>query len=245
MRLRAETFFVQMVNFSFSPRDLVVDVGDTVVWTNTVITGHDTVSQGVWASTLLPRRGTFSFTFNVAPRTYNYVCTPHASFGMVGTVTVRAPVNTPPTAEILSPVNGQEFLVGDPINVEVKAEDTGGVTKVDLFVDGALKETDTTFPYRFSPINNLPAGLHTILARATDGADLTAESTVNVNVKFANAAPALMLTSPTNTAKFNEPAVVVFSASATNTLERVEFLTNGVVMASDTTAPYSVTNILP
>src|SRR5689334_22784938 len=85
---RAATFVVRMSNFAFTPANLTVDVGDTVVWTNTVITGHDTVSQGVWASALLARGQTFSFTFNNAG-TFNYVCTPHISFGMTGRITVR------------------------------------------------------------------------------------------------------------------------------------------------------------
>src|SRR5687767_9792997 len=104
---RGATHLVRMDNFFFAPANLTVDVGDTVIWTNAVITGHDTVCQGVWASPLLPRRGTFSFTFNVTPRTYNYVCTPHISFGMVGSITVRAPLNRAPTATITSPPNGQ------------------------------------------------------------------------------------------------------------------------------------------
>jgi plastocyanin len=237
---RAATHFVQMVNFSFAPRDLSVEVGDTVIWTNTVITGHDTVSQGVWASALLPRRGTFAFTFNVAPGTYNYVCTPHVSFGMVGTVTVRAPVNTPPTVVIDSPVNGQTFLVGQTINVSVTATDNVGVTKVDLIVDGVFAQMDGAAPFQFSL--NLGPGSHTILARATDTGGLTGESAITVNVQFANPAPVVTLTSPTNGATFNEPAVVLLSADVAGAVERVEFLTNGVVVASDTTAPYSVTN---
>jgi plastocyanin len=243
MPSRGATFFVRMDNFNFTPQNLTVDVGDTVTWTNTVITGHDTFCQGVWASTLLPRRGTFSFTFNVEPKTYNYICTPHVSFGMVGTVTVRPPLNTPPTVNINSPANGRDFQVGEPINLDVTATDTGGIAKVDLLVDGAITQTDTTSPYQFTPLN-LTVGTHTILARATDTGNLTAESSVSVNVKFANAAPTVRLTSPTNTAKFNEPAIVVFSAETTGALERVEFLTNGVVMAIDTTSPYSVTNTL-
>jgi plastocyanin len=239
---RAATQFVRMNNFTFTPQNLTVEVGDTVTWTNEVITGHDTTCQGVWASPLLARRQTFSFTFTT-PGTFNYICTPHVSFGMTGRITVRAPVNNPPTATITSPQNGQAFQVGETINVNVNATDDNGVAKVDLFLDGGSQQTDTTSPYEFS-LNKLPAGNHTLVARATDAGGLTGESSITVNVQFANAAPTATLTSPTNTARFTEPATVVFSADVTGSVERVEFLTNGVVMAIDTTAPYSVTNNL-
>src|SRR5687768_7197072 len=92
----AANFTVNMANFQFAPKNLTVDVGDTVTWVNQDSVFHDTVSgvnrvpNGVWRSSLFGNGGSFSFTFNVAPGTYPYYCTPHVfTFNMVGSITVR------------------------------------------------------------------------------------------------------------------------------------------------------------
>ena len=55
----------RMVNFSFQPQSLTINVGDTVLWTNTTTTGHNVVSDtSAWtASPLFTRPGTFPVTF--------------------------------------------------------------------------------------------------------------------------------------------------------------------------------------
>jgi len=71
----AANFTVNMQNFQFSPRNLTINLGDTVTWVNRDSTAHDTVSgtngipSGIWRSPLFGLNGSFSFTFtNVAPR---------------------------------------------------------------------------------------------------------------------------------------------------------------------------------
>lgn len=80
----------------FSPKDLTVNVGDTVLWTNnggnvhTVTSGSGCNRDGIWDSGNLSPGQTFSFTFTTAG-TFPYNCQIHCGFGMVGTVTVNAP----------------------------------------------------------------------------------------------------------------------------------------------------------
>src|SRR5688572_17985578 len=68
----AANFTVNMTGFQFSPKDLTVNVGDTVTWVNQDATLHDTTSgvngvqSGVWKSPFFGSGGSFSFTFNVA-----------------------------------------------------------------------------------------------------------------------------------------------------------------------------------
>ncbi|MEE6261511.1 glycoside hydrolase family 48 protein [Plantactinospora sonchi] len=60
-----------------------------------------------------------------------------------------------------------------------------------------------------------------------------------------NTAPTVDITSPANNASFTAPANVTVSATATDTegpVERVEFYRNGLLVGTDTTAPYSYTN---
>ena len=80
---------------SFSPQTLQVQVGDTVRW---VWTGgsHTTTSVNVpvgastWNSPLNSTVTTFDYVVDF-PGTYNYVCVPHQSMGMTGTIEVLLP----------------------------------------------------------------------------------------------------------------------------------------------------------
>jgi len=66
-------------DFAFSPAEIRINLGDTVVWTQkdrvphtvTVLAGPEAFDSG-----LLPQGETFSYTFT-KPGTYEYKCTPH------------------------------------------------------------------------------------------------------------------------------------------------------------------------
>ena len=84
---------VTIVNFAFSPNELTIPVGTTVVWTNQDNVGH-TVTAGsptspnpdLFDSGSLSSGDTFSFTFEEAG-TFNYYCTIHPA--MTATITVE------------------------------------------------------------------------------------------------------------------------------------------------------------
>ncbi len=74
----------------FDPKNIVVDVGTTVVWEWTGEGGgHDVVeTEGAFESELVDEAGfTFEHTFEETG-VFEYVCTPHQTSGMVGTVEV-------------------------------------------------------------------------------------------------------------------------------------------------------------
>jgi plastocyanin len=77
---------VTINNFSFSPADLTVTKGTTVVWTNQDTPPHTITSAGLFDSGNISTGGTFSYTFKEAG-TFNYNCTIHPS--MKGSVTVQ------------------------------------------------------------------------------------------------------------------------------------------------------------
>jgi plastocyanin len=78
---------VAIVDFSFDPGGLTVDVGATVTWTNEDPSTHSVVGRGgAFASPDLVSGNTFSMTFDEAG-TYEYVCGIHPN--MTGTVTVE------------------------------------------------------------------------------------------------------------------------------------------------------------
>lgn len=100
-----------------------------------------------------------------------------------GTVNFSAPDTTAPTTAISSPAAGSN-LVGT-IAVTATAADNVGVTKVELYIDGVLKSTDTTSPYSFS-VNSatLSSGAHNFQTKAYDAAGNVGSSTlVSLNAK--------------------------------------------------------------
>lgn len=85
-------------DFLFSPRDITVQAGTTVVWVNNGQMPHTvTADDGSFDSGTLNAGATYSHTFTAAG-TYSYHCSFHGSsggIGMAGTVTVTS--NTAPS----------------------------------------------------------------------------------------------------------------------------------------------------
>jgi len=110
------THTVDQVGFTFVPRDLVIQVGDTVSWVwssgdHTVTEGPGPTPTGSEAFDSLLDAGTtsFSVTFDASflasnppqggsPNVYDYYCVPHWVFGMDGTITVQQPTPGIPAA---------------------------------------------------------------------------------------------------------------------------------------------------
>jgi len=82
----AEESKVTIDNFTFSPSELKVKVGDTVTWSNHDDIPHTVVSAGKFRSKAMDTDGTFSFTFTAAGE-YKYFCSLHPH--MTGTIKVE------------------------------------------------------------------------------------------------------------------------------------------------------------
>jgi amicyanin len=72
----AQELSVNIDNFTFSPPELKVKVGDTVTWTNHDDIPHTVVSAGKFRSKTMDTDNTFSFTFTAAGD-YTYFCALH------------------------------------------------------------------------------------------------------------------------------------------------------------------------
>jgi plastocyanin len=83
---RAEETKVTIDNFTFTPAELKVKVGDTVTWTNHDDIPHTVVSAGKFRSKAMDTDNTFSFTFTAAGD-YKYFCSLHPH--MTGTIKVE------------------------------------------------------------------------------------------------------------------------------------------------------------
>jgi len=88
---------------------------------------------------------------------------------------------TPPTVSITNLADGSS--VKGTVTVSVLAADSSGISRVELYVDGALKATLTKQPYDFS-LNTRSAkdGLHTVIATAYDAYTNSASATISVTV---------------------------------------------------------------
>jgi amicyanin len=82
----AEESKVTIDNFTFSPAEVKVKVGDTVTWTNHDDIPHTVVSAGKFRSKAMDTDNTFSFTFTAAGE-YKYFCSLHPH--MTGTIKVE------------------------------------------------------------------------------------------------------------------------------------------------------------
>jgi plastocyanin len=72
----AQEIKVTIDNFTFSPAELKLKVGDTVTWTNHDDIPHTVVSAGKFRSKAMDTDNTFSFTFTSAGD-YKYFCSLH------------------------------------------------------------------------------------------------------------------------------------------------------------------------
>jgi plastocyanin len=79
----AQELTVTIDNFTFTPQEVKVKVGDTVTWTNHDDIPHTVVSAGKFRSKPMDTDNTFSFTF-ISAGDYKYFCSlhPHMS-GMI------------------------------------------------------------------------------------------------------------------------------------------------------------------
>jgi plastocyanin len=73
---QAQELQVTIDNFTFSPAELKVKVGDTVTWTNHDDIPHTVVSAGKYRSKTMDTDDHFSFTFTSAGD-YKYFCSLH------------------------------------------------------------------------------------------------------------------------------------------------------------------------
>ena len=100
---QAETVEIEIRNFNFYPPDPVIDVGDTVVWTNKMNYGHWVISgvdmrhDNKFFSYLLLNGTKFSYTFRT-PGDYPYYCPIHSMQAMISVVGA-APSDDKPAAE--------------------------------------------------------------------------------------------------------------------------------------------------
>ena len=153
----------------------------------------------------------------------------------------------PPTVEIISPVEGDEFFEGQIITFEVNATDDVLVAAVTFLVDGEVVATDTAAPF----VALLPAPLGqdsvSLSARAIDLGDNVSDLATRVVTVLPDVPPEIAITSPSQGDAFIEGTTITLRADATDNVQvvRVEFRTDSGFVQSDFNSPFEVQFTVP
>ena len=192
-------------DFFFSPKNVTVNVGDTVVWANLPSDDHTSTSAaGLWNGS----SANFSVTFTSAEvGTNNYFCIPHQSLGMIGSVIVKAAPSVPPVVSITSPVAGAVFSAPASLAVQASASvSSGTVTNVQFLVGSTVLTNRAAAPFA-ALTGSLAAGAYNLSAIATASSGLKATNLVAISVVAPS--PVVM-----GTPAFSSPGNFHFSYSA-------------------------------
>jgi hypothetical protein len=142
-----------------------------------------------------------------------------------------------PTVSLTSPAAGA--TVSGSVALAANASDDKGVSKVDFLVDGAIVASDTSSSGGWTGTWNSATagdGSHAITARATDTIGQTASDSKTVTVDNVDSPPTVSLTAPADGAAVKGIVGLSASASDDTGVTTVEFLVDGSVVATDTSA---------
>jgi hypothetical protein len=191
-----------------------------------------TLNSNNFSVTLPLFRGPNTLTVTVArrDRTYDVAC-------------VQVTGNDPPLVAFTSPAT-TTFEAPATIELEADAISPGGaIAQVEFLRGSSQLAVITQPPYRFT-WTDVPAGNYSLTARATDDNGVTASDFRSVTVTAPNSPPSVNLTAPPDGATYTAPASITLQASASDpdgSITKVEFLRDGTLLATDTSAPYSFT----
>src|SRR3972149_3084557 len=149
--------------------------------------------------------------------------------------------STPPTVTISSPQNGAS--VTGSFSVSVSSSDNVAVSKVELYLDGALYSQKTTAPYSFSlDANTMSEGTHEIKAVSIDSSGNSNFAKITVTV-VRNATdtipPNVSITDPPDSSTINGLTNVSVDATDNVAVSAVQLYVNGVLNSEKTSSPYN------
>ncbi len=156
-------------------------------------------------------------------------------------VTMTVADTTAPTVAITSPA--ANATIGGTVTFTASASDNVRVSKVEFYVNGSLKGSDTTTPYSFSwNSKSVANGSYSITARAYDAAgNVTQSAAVVVTVKNGvvdTIAPAVSITSPVANSTIKGTVCAVVSVSDNVGVTKVEYYVSGRLDKTVTVSPF-------
>jgi chitinase len=159
--------------------------------------------------------------------------------------------NADPTVSINSPATGST-VSGTTTVTATAADNAGGsgLAKVEIFVDGVLKVSDTTSPYTYSwDTSAVTDGAHSLSAKAYDrtaSANSTTSATVNVTVDNSDNTPPSTPGSLQVTSKSLTSVSLAWNASTDNVgVKNYQVKRNGTTVATTTALSYTNSGLAP
>ena len=173
-------------------------------------------------------------------KSYRFAVTAYNASGIESSYSniVSIEEQSPPTVAISSPADN--INVSGLVSINVNASDNVGVTKVEYYVNGELKGTDTSAPYVYSwDTVSLAPGPCTLMVKAYDAAGNVSQSSRSVTVVNDLIAPTVALTSPANNATLSGTVTISSSASDNVGVTMVEYYSDGVFLFASNVPPFS------
>ena len=137
-------------------------------------------------------------------------------------------------------VSATESGTSGTITFNATASDNVGVTKVEFYVDGALKGTDTPSPYSMTmDSTTLANGSHALVSKAYDAAgNVGSSATVNFSVSNTSTSAPVITTQPADVTVVRG-ATATFTVVATGTNLSYQWRRSGVNIAGANAASYT------
>ena len=159
-------------------------VKDNVTGTTTTLLGKTCTATPAWTQVTWSASASagHSVTLTLANHDDNYSGDPTFTYYDDVAIATGSGDTTPPTTSITAPANGA--TVSGTVSVAASASDNVGVTKVEFYLDGALKSTSTASPYTWSwDTTTATNASHSLVSKAYDAAgNVGTSSTVTVTV---------------------------------------------------------------
>jgi len=145
--------------------------------------------------------------------------------------------NSGPAVSITNPADGS--ISSGTVNVTAAVSDEHGISKVEFYIDGDLKDTDTFLPYSWNwDTTGYSESTHSVKITAYDTLGQTTNKQHTVTVDNYDP-PTVSITSPVNGSTVTATIDVTASASGAGIgISRVEFYIDGVLKSTDTSSPY-------
>jgi plastocyanin len=176
---------VEVTNFVFTPSELTVNAGDTVIWNNTEGSHNVDGTQAVYPDNPesfgndVGAGWVFSHVFTI-PGTYDYQCDPHAQYGMVGQVTVQGTAASIPGSPDTDHLGTGLQLFPNPATdqLQIRAADIIESVSVYTITGKMLDEISGIGSGVLQiPLEGIRSGIYIIEARTESGIRQTARFT--------------------------------------------------------------------
>jgi hypothetical protein len=160
---------------------------------------------------------------------------------MTATITVKL-IDPPPTVTITEPQENSIRRKGAEIPIIASPKDNLGVVRVEYYVDGQLRETDTDAPWQYIwKTQTDKEGQHVVTAKAYDTAGQAKSARVTVELDGTPPQVSMkILTEKKITCRGEDVTIEVDARDDRGSVTRVELLVNGQVHDTDTNPPWQV-----